>query len=123
MQRMSCDYCRSLAERSQPDAGPCVRLLARRWGGGWGPGLAPVGVAPGHSGPGWGGAARAGVGWTALRRGARVLLMRLCRSTTRAKSMGSTLGFGESLLVRVDRFCPERLLALAQRYLQSVQIN
>jgi hypothetical protein len=44
MQRMSCDYCRSLAERSQPDAGPCVRLLARRWGGGWGPRLAPVGV-------------------------------------------------------------------------------
>lgn len=64
-----------------------------------------------------------GLGWTALRRGARVLLMRLCRLTTRAKSMGSTLGFGESLLVRVDRFCPERLLALAQRYLQSVQIN
>jgi hypothetical protein len=70
-----------------------------------------------------GGAARLGLGWTALRRGAGVLWRRLCRSTTRAGSMGSTLGFGEPLLVRVDRFRPERPLALAQRYLQSVQIN
>jgi len=52
-------------------------------GVGWpgGPG-ASLGVAP----------RGLGLGWTALRRGARVLWIRLCRSTTRARSMGSTLG-------------------------------
>src|SRR5262245_3464595 len=104
MQRMSCDYCRSLAERSQPDAGPCVRLLAWRWGGGWVLGWPGLGWRLGTRGLAGVAPRKLGLGWTALRRGARVLLMRLCRSTTRAKSMGSTLGFGESLLVRVDRF-------------------
>jgi hypothetical protein len=123
MQRMSCDYCRSLAERSQPDAGPCVRLLARRWGGGWGPGLAPVGVAPRDSGPGWGAAARAGVGVDRATSWRPGFIDAAVSFDDSCQVHGVQLGFGESLLVRVDRFCPERLLALAQRYLQSVQIN
>jgi len=57
MQRMSCDYCRSLAEHSQPDAGPL---------------RPPIGAALGRRmgswvGPGWGGALALGA-WLGWRR-------------------------------------------------------
>src|SRR5262245_6105024 len=58
MQRMSCDHCRSLAERTQPGADPLRPPIGAAVDG--------VGLAPGDPGPGWGWR-RAGWGWGGAR--------------------------------------------------------